>query len=243
MADTNCYAMVRGSVIRLTRLDRRGAVVLGPRSSVVSRNVTRVTIDEVTDTRPGMKEKTPTEEMRLHIPEYAETIGFTTDIQFALTNPDALEIVTGQPVVKNAAGKIVGFDATTRLPAQAFALEVWSKLAPPSAEYRFGYTLFPFLMGGVLSGTTFANGVASFSVKGARTRRGAGWGRGPYTIYPPGTAGWDGYMWDEHPWDAAPNDEWDLRSPVGYNSHWTTLLTPAAPVPTETAQPLPVPTF
>ncbi len=81
---------------------------------------------------------------------------------------------------------IRGFDQQTRLPAQSFGLEVWTTLAPADCESgTYGYTVFPFLKGGRLSGFEFRNGLVSFNLRDARTRKHPRWNTGPYDIAGP----------------------------------------------------------
>jgi hypothetical protein len=131
----------------------------------------------------------------------------------------------------------VGFDVGTLVRAPSFALEVWSKLDGASAKPRalgfdevpfdttgfdmpvpnpggcreggrWGYTLFPFLRGGRLSGFKFANGRVSFNLIGAQTRRNPGWGVGPYDLTGPFQR---------------------LETPVSRNTSWRMFITEAAP--------------
>lgn len=105
--------------------------------------------------------------------------------------------------------EVVGFDSNTRLSPSSFALEVWSKLAGEaclpsggavvgfgdggyglgvgfggSSDVRtnYGYTVFPHLRGGRLSGFSFANGLVSFNIIGAQTRRAPRWAVGPFDL-------------------------------------------------------------
>jgi hypothetical protein len=142
---------------------------------------------------------------------------------------------------EEATRTLVGFDVGTTLRATSFALEVWSKLDGASAKpralgfdevpfdttpfdtpaaggagcrdgRRWGYTLFPFLRGGRLSGFKFANGLVSFNLIGAQTRRNSGWGVGPYDLTGPFQR---------------------LVTPVSRNTSWRMFVTEAAP-PAET---------
>jgi hypothetical protein len=131
------------------------------------------------------------------------------------------------------AGTVIGFDSGTTLRATSFALEVWSKLDGASAKpralggfdttpfdmpvpnaggcrdgRRWGYSLFPFLRGGRLSGFKFANGLVSFNLIGAQTRRNPGWGVGPYDLTGPFQR---------------------LSTPVSRNTSWRMFITEGSP--------------
>lgn len=141
------------------------------------------------------------------------------------------------PFGGDANGTVVGFDSGTTLRATSFALEVWSRLDNASAKPRplgfdevgfddtpfdapapgtadcgdgrqWGYTLFPFLRGGRLSGFKFADGLVSFNLIGAQTRRNPGWGLGPHDLT---------------------GDFQRLVEPVSRNTSWRMFITSATP--------------
>lgn len=233
---TECYAMVRGSGIRLTDLDLTGAYDDLDTRYATSKSVVSIQINEVTESGGNELIRNDDDEPRLHFVTNDTMIRYDADINFLRCDPEILRLLTGVPLAFNASGDIVGFDATTRLPAKAFALEVWSKLTGVSCvadavaagfgEFNFGegsfgddegsllsrrpygYTLFPFLKGGTIGGFTFANGLVSFNIKGARTQRGSKWGVGPYDLEGP-------YM--------------RLMEPVSRNTAWRSFITSAQP--------------
>ncbi len=241
---TECYSLVRGSALRVTGLTKRGALP-DPLVYAVSKSVVKVTIDEVSEAGANEILRNADEEKRLHLVTPTQTIRYTAAIEFLRVDPGLLSLVTGVPVVANAAGDLVGFDADTKIPAASFALEVWSKLASdpcrrpagfgegpagfgegPFGEMpfgegslftidlpkRYGYTLFPFLKGGILTGFKFDNGLVSFNLVKAQTRRGSDWGSGPYPV----------------------ESEWQgLYEPVSRNAYWRSQIVGGLP-PVET---------
>lgn len=185
---TECFAQVRGSVIRATRLDSCGVPDPGASAVVVSKRISTVTIDEVTDEGTNVRERNFADELCVVDDAFTQVIGYTADVALCGVDPDLVSLLTGQPVVKNAAGDIVGFDAKTNIDLDSFgfALEVWSRLAgsacAPSGYRKWGYTVFPFLKGGRLGGFSFENGAVQFTISGAQTRDGSGWGVGPFDV-------------------------------------------------------------
>jgi len=179
--------MVRGSAVRITGLDSRGRLP-SPVPYAVSKSVARIVVSEVTETggnevlRGGDRD-----EPRLHFVKPDQTIRYDVDVDFLRVDPGVLSMVAGVPIVRDAAGDIIGFDATTTTKAASFALEVWSRLSGVACagQREYGYTLFPFLKGGLLSGFAFANGLVSFNLRGARGRRSGRWGVGPWDISGP----------------------------------------------------------
>lgn len=51
-----------------------------------------------------------------------------------------------------------------------------------SGGRRWGYTVFPYLRGGYLSGFEFKDGLVSFNLRQAQTRRAPRWGVGPHDL-------------------------------------------------------------
>lgn len=185
---TECFAQVRGSVIRVTRLDACGNPDPGASAVVVSKRISTVTVDEVTDEGTNIRERNFGDEICIVDDAFTQIIGYTVDVAFCGVDPDLISLMSGQPVIKNAAGNVVGFDATTDvdLDSFGFAIEVWSRIAgsncDPSGNRPWGYTVFPFLKGGRIGGFTFENGAVQFTVSGAQTRDGNGWGVGPFDV-------------------------------------------------------------
>lgn len=201
---TKCYAMTRGSVARFTLLDSRGAPVVGPASVVATRGIAQVALSEITETQSTTLHRTDYDRPRVLLRGKTQTIGYGAEIKLINVDPDLINLLSGQDRVLNADGVAVGNEAVLKRPPVNFAMEVWSKLATPIDNYRYGYTLFPRLKGGRISGFSFGNSAVSFTVTGARTYRNSKWGYGPYDLT------WNGLGWDTTPWDTS---EWDAVSP------------------------------
>lgn len=188
MPETKCFAQVRGSVIRATRLDTCGAPVPGESAVAVSKRISTITIDEVSEDGTNIRERNFADELCIVDDGYASLIGYSVDTALCGVDPDLISIFTKQPVVLNAAGDVVGFDANTGvdLDSFAFSLEIWSRIAggacDPSGNRPWGYTLFPFLKGGRLGGFSFENGAVQFQITGAMTKDGNSWGAGPFDV-------------------------------------------------------------
>ena len=186
---TKCYAQVRGSALRVTKLTNVGSVT-EPIQYAVSKSAARVVVNEVNeDNFNEMVRSDPTaqDERRLFLTKPGGTVRYTTDVDFIRVDPGVLTLVSGVPLVLNAHGDVVGFDSKTKLRAVSFGLEVWTRLAGAectlSGEREWGYTALPFLRGGYLSGFEFANGLVSFNLRGAQTRKVSRWGVGPFDLY------------------------------------------------------------
>lgn len=196
-----------------------------------SRSVAKIQIEEVVDNPSSEMLSNPDGERRIRIHQNATTIHNRVAVQFLRVDPGMLALVAGVKIVYRAdpdapgfgeggfgefffggdEGDAMGFDEVLRRKPVAFALEVWSNLAGQrcaDGSPMYGYTLFPFLKGGRLTGFRFANGLVSFNVVGAQTRRNPGWGVGPHDL--------------EGPFQR-------LLTPVGRGVSWRQFITPAAP--------------
>lgn len=185
---TKHYAQVRGSVIRVTRLDSCGNPDPGASAVVVSKRVSTVTVDEVTEDGTNIRERNFADELCIVDDSKTQIIGYTVDAALCGVDPELVNLMTGQPVVENADGDIVGFDITSDIDLDGFgfAIEIWSRIAgtacDASGNRPWGYTVFPFLKGGRLGGFSFENGAVQFNIAGAQTRDGNGWGVGPFDV-------------------------------------------------------------
>lgn len=210
---TKCYAQVRGSVIRVTRLDACGNPDPGASAVVVSKRVSTVTIDEVTDSGTNVIERNFADEICIYDTAFDQILGYTAKIDLCGVDPDLVSLLTGQPVVVDANGDIVGFDATTGIDLDSFgfSIEVWSRIAggacDASGNRPWGYTVLPFLKGGRVGGFSFENGAVKFTIDGAQTRDGNGWGVGPYDVDRDALG------------DPAP-----LNTALGVNTHYRNIL-------------------
>lgn len=185
---TECYSPVRGKVIRVTMLDACGVPDPGASAVVVSKRISSVAIEEVTDSGTNIRERAFDDSLCIVDDAYEEVIGYTANTALCGVDPGLISLMTRQPVVLNAGGDVVGFDATTtvNLDDTAFSLEVWSRLAGSACDAsgfrKWGYTVFPFLKGGRLGGFSFENGPVQFNIANAQTRDGNGWGSGPFDV-------------------------------------------------------------
>src|SRR6478735_5467782 len=127
---TECFAQVRGSVIRVTRLDSCGNPDPGASAVVVSKRISSVTLDEVTDEGTDIRERNSADELCIVDDAFTSTIAYSTEIALCGVDPGLVTLLTGQPTVLNAAGNIAGFDAKTSIDLDSFgfSLEIWSRI-------------------------------------------------------------------------------------------------------------------
>lgn len=185
---TKCLSLVRGRRIRLTRLDGCGRPVYGEASSVTSKGFITVGFTANTTESDEINVTNAAGEVCVFEPAETTLTGYGVEITFCEVDPELLALVTGQAVYVDAFGNVSGFTINTKvsLEGQGFALELWSGVAggdacsTVGAEGNYGYTLLPYLKGGILGDFTVENGSVTFTVTGANTRDGNNWGVGPY---------------------------------------------------------------
>lgn len=181
--------LVKGRVIRVTDLDNCARPVYGEYSQAVSSGVTTVAFTANT---------TETEEINVpnfngkpifYEPAVQTLAGYGSEITFGEVDPEVFAIITGQPVVLDYSGNVIGLDVDTSIEiTKSFALEVFAGAGSedvcedPNAQGKYGYVLIPFLQGGTLGDFTVENGLITFTLTGANTREGNAWGVGPYNV-------------------------------------------------------------
>lgn len=186
---TRCATLVRGRMMRVTRLDNCGRVVYGDDSVVTSKGFVSVSYTANVDDGEEINVPNAAGERCVYEPAVPSLLGYTVEVAFCNVDPDLFAMMTGQRVLTDAFGDVVGFTMDTAVSASdtAFALEVWA--GSPStggcaegAQGSFGYVLLPFLQGGIVGDFTIENAEVTFTVSNAATKDGNAWGVGPYNV-------------------------------------------------------------
>jgi hypothetical protein len=186
---TRCASYVRGRMLRVTRLDACGRVVYGDDSVVTSKGFVSVGYTANVDDGEEINVPNANGERCVYEPAVPTFLGYTIEITFCQVDPDLFAMMTGQRVVTDAFGDVVGFTMDTAVSAadSAFAIEVWA--GSPStagcaegAQGNYGYILLPFLQGGIVGDFTIENAEVTFTISNAATKDGNAWGVGPYDV-------------------------------------------------------------
>lgn len=182
---------MRGRLVRATKIDACGRVIYGEDSQAVSAGVVTVAWTANTSEIAAIEQTNFNGDPWINEPAKTRFQSFSLVLTFAEVDPELFSLVTNQRVVLDAFGNAVGFAVSSNvdLGDQGFALEVWTG-APrnaddclnPNAEGSFGYFLAPFLKGGILGDYSIENGAINFTITGAVTQDGTGWGVGPYNV-------------------------------------------------------------
>ncbi len=184
----NCYSLVRGRAMRVTRLDGCGNVVPGADSSVVSDGFITVGFTAQTDEGTTISVTNAAGKICILDEPCPTFTGYDISIEFCAVNPALYSLITCQDSVENADGDSVGFRVNSSKDACAcgFALEVWSNVpagvCDASGGVQYGYFLVPFVKGGTLGDFTIGNDAVNFTINGAASKDGSHWGVGPYDV-------------------------------------------------------------
>ena len=180
--------LVRGRAMRATRLDGCGEPVLGPDSVIASEGFVSIALTSNQEAGEAITVTTASGKPFISDTPTPKFVNYGVTINFAGVNPELVTLLTGQPVVLDGDGTPVGFRQNSKIDVDlvGFALEFWTGVAVAQCEdtgdAQYGYGLLPFLKGGVLGDFTVENAAISFSVTGASTRDGSGWGVGPVDV-------------------------------------------------------------
>lgn len=186
---TQCASMARGRMMRLTRLDECGTPVDDPLGTVVTKGFVSVGITP--NYLDAEEINQPDANGDVCIDDQSDPALRWLDLSMVFCNidPDAINIITGDPLVANDAAtpETVGFriDSATTGTAN-FALELWSGIpgqacATGTTTPNHGYWLFPYVVQARIGEWSIANAALTMTLT-ARTSEGSGWGVGPYNI-------------------------------------------------------------
>lgn len=180
---------LRGRVMRVTKLDGCGNVVLGPDSRVDSEGFISIALTPNIQTGEAIQLDNAWGTRKVDDTPVPRFVNWTAEFSFIGVNPELLSIMTGMPVVFAADGETVqGFDIDSDINVDllGFATEFWTGVAgdvcDEDADQMWGYGLLPFFKGGSIGGVTVANAAINFTVSGAQSKRGTRWGVGPYDV-------------------------------------------------------------
>lgn len=183
------FSLIRGRRLRATKVDRCGNPVLGPRSRLVTKGFITLTFTPNNETTDAITVTNASGEQCISEPAQPRFVNGTVAGTFCKVMPDLFSMLTGMPTVRSADDlEAIGIRLNSRvdIDASAAGLEVWSSVPQAvcgvSGLPDYGYSIMPFVKGGVLSGITWENGALTFGIEGATTRDGTAWAAGPYDV-------------------------------------------------------------
>lgn len=184
--DTGLYKSKR---MRATLVDSAGRPVYGAQSVVVTSGQISTTFTPNVEEGEAISQPNGNGDTCLNVPAVPTTTGWAVEATFCKVDFALFELLTGNPVVKNDNGTIVGIDEGTDIDLSNvnFALELWTGaqlggVERTGSQGAWGYILAPFLSGGTLGDITIENAAITFTVTGMQTKNGSSWGAGPYNV-------------------------------------------------------------
>jgi hypothetical protein len=184
-----CFSLIRGRVLRATKVDSCGAPVLGATSKVVSKGFISVQFTANTEEGEAISVTNANGDICVQDTPAPRFVNYALEIAFCGVDPNLINLMTGNPLVYDGSvtPEAVGFRVNSGLDldAQGFALELWSSVpaaACVDGQASYGYFLSPFVKGGIIGDFTIENAAVNFTLTGATTRDGSGWGVGPYDV-------------------------------------------------------------
>lgn len=187
MANPKSFPLVRGRTMRVTKVDGCCAPAYGPDNQVVTDGFVSVALTANINEAEEILITNANGKTCVRDPGCPEFQGYNVEITFCEVSPCLFSLVTGQPAVLDTAGEVIGFRMNSGVSVcdTGFALEVWMGVPGVACSGEggaFGYLLLPCLQGGVIGDFTIENAAITFTVTGASTKDGNGWGVGPYAV-------------------------------------------------------------
>jgi len=196
---TECSALMRGKVARITRVDGCGNPVMCDDGVtpqyVVSDGVISMQIEPEIDAGTDITQDNWNGDSCIDVPACPKIRWINLTATFCRMDPDLFSMWTGVPVVRDPAGNATGFRVRKSVSCEeGVALEIWTGSAAANrcttggGKAKYGYIVIPWVVNGVLGSYTIENGAVTFQVT-AKGIDGGGWGVGPYDVYEGETAG------------------------------------------------------
>jgi hypothetical protein len=221
MAQSRCFSPVRGRAMRVTRLDGCGRPVYGDGSVGVSDGFVTIAFTANTDDGEEISVTNAAGNVCVREVPCPKFLGYSVEIEFCNADPSLFALLTGQDTVLDPDGVAVGFRVNSDVSGcnSGFALEVWTGVPGVACDPAGGnpdanpggYLLLPYLQGGIFGDFTIENDAISFTITGASTKTGSGWGTGPYDVISGGP----------------------LATPIASGDHLHVQYTDVAPPPAE----------
>lgn len=184
-ASANSFPLVRGRRMRVTKTDGCCGPEYGDDNSIVTDGFVSVALSANITEAEEITVTNANGTTCVRDTGSATFDGYGVEITFCEVQPCLFSMITGQPVVTDNGGNIVGFKMNSgiTLDQSGFSLEVWMGVPGVACEGgagAYGYLLLPCLQGGVIGDFTIENAAITFTVTGAATKDGNAWATGPY---------------------------------------------------------------
>lgn len=186
---TQCPSFLRGTAMRVTRLDACGRPVYGDCNQVVSDGFVTATLSAEVEEGEAITVTKANGKTCINEPGEDQLQWYTTEIEFCAVDPDMVQIMNSTwDKVLDAQGNVIGYNANGDLGGNGFALEIWMNTygsadacSGETAQGSWGYILLPWVIGGAPGDIEIGNDAISFTFNG-KTKLGSRWRRGPYPV-------------------------------------------------------------
>lgn len=186
---THCFTPVFGKRIRVTTLDGCGnwPIAAEEDALIVTDGFISVSLTSEVEDGTEIIQRNAAGALCVNERMASSFKRFTVELEFCGVNPSLLGMVTNAEPYNDYAGDVAGFTVPEGELSKAFALELWTGLSgqacEPGQEQAGGYMLLPFIMAGTLGDVTIdGENAVNFTLSGAYTKGGNGWGVGPFNV-------------------------------------------------------------
>lgn len=188
--------VVRGKRMRVTRVDRCGMPLAGPKAQLITKGFVSINYSQEMKDAEDMEQTNADGEICVSDRTAPQIKWANIEAELCDVDVELLSIMTGLPQVLDWQNRPTGFRINDQVPVdEGFALELWSGTAgddcdepeddsiltatTPTLEY--GYWLAPAVIEGVIGDIEIGASAATFTVTG-RAVSAPRWGRGPYDV-------------------------------------------------------------
>lgn len=182
-----CPKLVRGKMLRATRLDACGVPVTGATAFVTSSGFISVGLSPQYEDPENIVTKNANDQLCINEQGEAQLTSIDVELTFCAVDPDLFTLITGDPLVLDDTTPTpidVGFRIREGITVNRFALEVWSDISGQvctTTSRQYWYHLLPYLGNARWGDFSIENGAVTFAVT-ASTFAGSGWGVGPHNV-------------------------------------------------------------
>lgn len=188
--------VVRGKRLRVTRVDRCGMPLAGPKAQQVTKGFISINYSQEMKDAEDLEQTNADGEVCVSDRTPPEIKWVNIEAEFCDVDVELLSIMTGLPQVLDYRNRPGGFRINNTVPVdEGFALELWSGTAGDDCDepeddsileatspiLEYGYWLAPAVVEGVIGDIEIGASVATFTVTG-RAVSAPRWGRGPYQV-------------------------------------------------------------
>ena len=180
-----CSYIANLTAARFTQVDECGVPIVGATSGYTSEcAASSIAMSPVTDDTDDVIYKAPNGTLCAVKRGCRTLLGYDITVNLMQVSPELTEVLTGNPVVLNSGGTVVGNDTCAVQCRAGFAMEFWAELIEPTCTTgaaQYLYVLVPWATNGLIGDFEVGAEAVNFELT-ASSRAGGGWGTGPYDV-------------------------------------------------------------